>query len=306
MRKGKEGASPAKRCSEATLLVAKMLNWTPSEHREDTRCVLIDPTAEESGGNAWDHLAAALGLAPRSEVIIQHVHIDNEGNEYFGTSGDEGEIHSFDVWSEEDQEAVPLAIHFSVDIVADVREIWRVTLDQPSDIPLLTRLLSDNGSRIHVCFDQSIWEFQNLAYHQQLKNVDSKLGATLGLLEGFDSARLPTNWHVLPRIPFGSEVVRILRGWINDGQFDYMQVDFALWLLAERSRKMWLYAKETDPTLAKAFQAALTSLLKSEHSGFQGRAGHGRAVPDYLHWKSKREELRQELAWLDKEPIAGI
>lgn len=118
MRNSKENGLPSKSSGEAPLLIAKMLNWTPGKHSEDNRCVLIDPMSEDSEGSAWDHLAAALGLAPRSEVIIQHLHIDNEGNEYFGTSGDEGEIHSFDVWSEEDQESVPLALHFSVDIVA--------------------------------------------------------------------------------------------------------------------------------------------------------------------------------------------
>ena len=229
--------------------------------------------------------------------MLEHLHMDINGDEYIGTNGVETDPHYFEVWSDSDGDVVELELNFSV-FIQDNEQYWRVTLKDPSDIPLLKRLLVDRQSPIEIRQDQTVLERCVLQLNQENQALQAKLNSVWNILTGFDDELVLDDWRNLPPIPTGWGLLRILRGWLKADQFDYTQIEFVLWMLSGRSQEIWQYLYIQDQELAETMSAGLLSVLNSKFSGFQGSAAHGRGSPKYLKWQAEHRRLEIELSWL--------
>ena len=197
-----------------------------------------------------------------------------------------------------------LSIFFSAFISGD-EEYWCVSLDNPKDILLLQTLLAEKKSSIEIRTDESELEHQIQQMKDENDVLQVRLDAVLNLMEGFEDTLVLEEWDILPTIPTGWGLLRLLRGWLSRGQFDYTQVEFVLWMLNGRSQKVWQYIVQADTEIATTMEESLLAVLESEFSGHRGSPAHGRGSPKYLRWKAQRRELGKELEWLTTPAIAG-
>ena len=279
-----------------TLLVAAYCHepWD-SERSLPKRILLTAPNSDNPESSAWDALAPALGSKTRNEFWVQHQSSDIEGNIFVGTEDVETESYVFREQDDQIEDEREIEVLFSAFIIQDFEEYWSVSLDHEDDIPLLQKHLIKQNSSIVIIADKSVADPQLERLEEENEGLRAQFEAILKLLTGFEDAHELKEWKNLPSLPMGWELLRVLRGWLDHGQFDDNQVEFAMWMLEGRSHEVWQHLNGTNSELAEILRNALWSVLDSDFSVHRGPLSSSHLRQKKLKW----QKLARELDWLN-------
>jgi len=277
--------------------VARLADTTVDIGAKNTDVILTNPTSDSPKGVIWDFFAASFNTKTRQEVYDECLQFDYDGNAFYGTNDVESFVEDFNVESEDGL----LEIVF-VAYISEEEEDWYVSLRGARDLPLFRQFLREQSLNIQIVEDTTVLNdrLNDISYANNLLNV--QLNTLIEQLKGFDGEKMLTNWRDCPNIPLGLELARIAKGWLIMERVDYKQVEFVHWLLHGKFLELWhfFYSNDIKNDTKNAYDlvARVTKLLESEY--LRPKSAGAWPNPNYMKWKKQKEELRNELALVNK------
>ena len=185
-------------------------------------------------------------------------------------------------------------------LITDTVETYSVGVKEKYELSLLQHALDQKKSTVCLIPSSSCiqeWDRENKTIiASQEKEFKRHTEAYMNLLNDAYKGDLLKLCQILPSLPFGSGLMRIVKEWVGRGRLTD-DLELEAWILKSHSKQIFNFCKVNCPQNIPCLGEYFSALLNPDEKTNIKPATAGWPTPKYRRYKNNKKVIAEELAW---------